>query len=355
MAIYLHEKFAPKIAEAFIRESFIDGRLNNQYSFSGVRTVKINTPVTVPLNDYVRQGANRYGVPTEMQDTVQEMSLTEDKSFTMTIDKGNLLDQNGTKAAARMLALEVKEQVVPEKDRYTFRQLALQAGTIAGNSAALTRSNICERISEGTRVLDEAEVPSDGRTLFVTPAVYKLLRLSDEFIKTEALAQKSLAKGVVGEYDGMPVVKVLSSRFPQNVNFMIVHKSAATAPSKITDTKLHTDPPGLSGNLLEGRFYYGCFVIGARAAGIYVEVDTGSGKSAVLSAPAVTEAGAITVAGGTTVKYTTDGSDPRYSAAATVITASVTGIGAPGDTVKAYACKTDGSAFPSPVAAAVRA
>lgn len=353
MAIYLHEKFAPKVAEAFARESFADGRLNNQYSFSGVRTVKISTPVTVPLNDYVRKGANRYGVPQEMEDTVQEMTLSQDKSFTMTIDKGNSLDQNGTKAAARMLALEIKEQVVPEKDRYTFRQLATQAGCIAGNSTALTKANICERISEGTRVLDDAEVPSDGRTLFVTPAAYKLLRLSDEFIKTEALAQVSLAKGVVGEYDGMPVVKVLTSRFPANVNFMIVHKSSATAPSKIADTKLHQDPPGLSGNLLEGRFYYGCFVIGARANGIYVEVDTTSGKGVVLAPPAVSEAGAITVPSGTTVKYTTDGSDPRYSTGAAVITANATGIGTAGQKVRAYAFKA--GAFPSPVAEAVRA
>lgn len=352
MAIYLHEKFAPKIAEAFARESFADGRLSNQYSFSGARTVKISTPVTVPLNDYVRQGASRYGVPGEMQDTIQELTLSQDRSFTMTIDKGNHLDQNGTKAAARMLALEIKEQVVPEKDRYTFRRLAEQAGHIVGNSAPLTRNNVCERISEGTRVLDESEVPSDGRTLFVTPAVYKLLRLSDEFIKTEQLAQRSLTRGLVGEYDNMQVVKVVSSRFPANVNFLIVHRSAATAPSKIADTKLHTDPPGLSGNLLEGRFYYGCFVIGARAGGIYAEIDTGDGKGAVLAAPAVTEAGAITVAAGTTVKYTLDGSDPRYSANATVITASASGIGAAGDRLRAYAFK-DG-AFPSPVAEVTR-
>lgn len=355
MAIYLHEKFAPRVAEAFVRESFIDGRLNDQYSFSGVKTVKISSILTVPLGDYTKNGSNRYGNPEEVQDTVQEMTMRQDKAFTMTIDKGNNLDQNGIKGAAKVLAREIKERVVPEKDRYTFKRLAMQAGIIVGNSAKLEKSNVCDRISEGTRVLDDAEIPESGRTLFVTPAVYKLLRMSDEFIRTEPLAKKSLSKGRVGEYDGMPVVKVISSRFPANVNFMIVHKSAATAPSKIADTKIHTDPPGLSGNLLEGRFYYDCFVIGAKADGIYVEVDTGSGKGTVLAAPAVTAAGAITVASGTTVKYTTDGSDPRYSAHATVITANATGVGEVGETVKAYTCKADESAFPSVVAQVKRA
>lgn len=354
MAIYLHDKFAPKVAEAFARESFADGRLNDQYSFSGVKTVKISTILTAPLNDYSRQGSNRYGNPEEVQDTIQELTMSQDKSFTMTIDKGNHLDQNGLKAAAKVLALEIKERVVPEKDRYTFSRLASMAGTISGNSAALSKSNVCERISEGTRILDDAEVPESGRTLFVTPAVYKLLRLSDEFLKNEALGKKALAKGQVGEYDNMPVVKVVSSRFPAYVNFLIVHKSAATAPSKIADTKIHTDPPGLSGNLLEGRFYYDCFVIGAKANGIYADVDTASGKGSVLAAPTLTAAGAITVPSGAAVKYTLDGSDPRFSSGALSLSASATAIGAAGDTIKAYSFDPSGTAFPSPVAQVTR-
>lgn len=356
MAIYLHEKFAPKIAEAFRRESFIDGRLGNGYSFSGVKTVKLTTPLTVPLNDYQRSGVNRYGTPKEMQDIVQELTMSQDKSFSLTVDKGNQADQNGIKAAARMLALEVREQVVPEKDRYTFGRLAAMAGMIVGSAAALTKTNICERISEGTRVLDDGEVPADGRTLFVNAGVYKLLRLSEEFIKCESLASRSLKKGEVGEYDNMPVVKVPSSRFPAGLNFLIVHKSAATAPSKISDTKLHTDPPGLSGNLMEGRFYYDCFVIGARANGIYAEVNTGAGGSAVLAAPTVTgdAGGSISVASGTTVNYTTDGSDPRYSQSASLITANKTGgFGETGQLLRAYALKE--GAFASPVSEAVLA
>ena len=203
--------------------------------------------------------------------------------------------------------------------------------------------------------MDDAEVPESGRTLFVTPAVYKLLRLSDEFLKNESLGKKALVKGQVGEYDNMPVVKVVSSRFPAHVNFLIVHKSAATAPSKIADTKIHTDPPGLSGNLLEGRFYYDCFVIGAKASGIYADVNTASGKGSVLAAPTLTDAGAITVPSGATVKYTLDGSDPRYSSSGIQITASASGLGKAGDLLKAYSFDPSGTAFPSPVAQVTRA
>ena len=349
MAINLHSKYEKAIATALVRESLISGKLNNEYSFSGVRTVKISTPQTVPLVDYTRNGTSRYGTPQEMQDTVQEMTMSQDKSFSLTVDKGNNADQSGIKAAGKMLALQIKERVVPMKDQYTFMRLAQLAGNVVGNPTALTKSTVLDRIFEGSRVLNDAEIPADGRTLYVPAAVYKLLLLSDEFIKLEALGKKSVAKGEVGMVDGMTVVSVPAGRWPANVNFMIVYKNSATAPSKINDTKLHQDPPGISGNLLEGRFYYDVFVIGARAAGIYVEVDTSSDKSAVLAAPTIAAAtGVITPPSGASVKFTTDGTDPRYSDTAQAGTAAGTGAG---QVVKAYAYKE--GAYPSPVAEAI--
>ena len=129
------------------------------------------------------------------------------------------------------------------------------------------------------------------------------------------------------------------------VNFILLHKRAATAPEKIHDCKTHIDPPGISGNLVEGRFYYDLFVYGHKADGVYVDVTTG-GSVTVLAAPTIAAAGgAITAASGATAYYTTDGTDPRYSLTAKAGTAPAGGKGV---VVKAYQVK-DG-AFPSPVA-----
>ena len=345
MAVNLHTKYEKNIADAYVRESLIKGRISDWYSFVGARTVKVTTPQTVPMTDYVREGANRYGEPTEMGDIVQEMTLTQDRSFSLVIDKGNNLDQSGLKSASRMLGLQIREQAIPEMDRYCFKKLAETGGTIVGNSTALTKSNICERISEGTVLMDDAEVPADGRTLYITAAGYKLLRLSPEFIAVEKFAEKALGKGVVGHYDNMEVVKVPAGRWPRNVNFILVHKNAATNPVKIADARLHRDPPGISGNLLEGREYYDLFVIGARCRGIYVEVDTSEGKGRVLAAPAISSDGAITGEDGASFRYTTDGSDPRYSE--TAQHGAQADVTAAGTVVRAYAVM-DG-AYPSPV------
>ena len=344
-AINLHTKYESEIQTRFTRESLINGLLSNDYSFAGVKTVRISTPITVPMTDYTRNGANRYGTPVEMEDTVQELTLTQDKSFTLTIDKGNNADQNGIKAAGKMLALQISEKAIPLMDKYSFERLSKLGGKIVGDSSAITKSNVCERITRGTTYMDDKEVPAFGRTLFVPSETYAKLRLSEEFKSCDHLMNKSLSKGQVGTYDNMTVIKVPASRWPENVNFMIVHKRAACAPVKLNDTKYHKDPPGISGALLEGRQYYDLFVFGAKCDGVYVEVNSSSAE--ICELPQITAGGAISCStDGVTIKYTTDGSDPRYSMSAK------TGTGAdvtePGTVIKAYAFK-DG-AFPSEVA-----
>ncbi|MBQ2742306.1 MAG: chitobiase/beta-hexosaminidase C-terminal domain-containing protein [Oscillospiraceae bacterium] len=345
MAVNLHTKYDKVIQSRFVRESLLVGTLDNSYSFTGVKTVKISTPLTVPMVDYTRSGSNRYGTPTEMQDVVQELTLTQDKSFSLTIDKGNDEDQDGIKEAGKMLDLQISEQAVPLMDKYGFARLSQMAGMVVGNSTALSKNNVCERITAGTTYLDNKEVPSFGRTLFVPSDTYAKLRLSEEFQKCDGLLNKSLAKGQVGTYDNMRVVKVPSSRWPANVNFIIVHKRAACAPVKLNDTKLHKDPPGISGNLLEGRQYYDLFVFGAKCDGVYVEVNTASGAGTVCATPTLTGDELASTTSGATIKYTTDGTDPRYSASAKVYTTKLTAES--GTEIRAYAYK-DG-AFPSGV------
>ena len=350
MAVHLHEKYAKEIQTRYVKGSLVSGHLSDAYTFSGVRTVNISTPVTVPMTDYTRSGTNRYGTPEEMQDIVQELTLTQDKSFSLTIDKGNNEDQNGIKAAGKMLALQISEQAVPTMDKYCFNALVQKAGKIQGESTALSKSNVCTRVTAGTTYMDDAEIPSENRTLFVPSATYAMLRLSDEFQKCDPMIEKSLSKGQVGTYDGMAVIKVPAGRWPANVNFLIVHKNAGCAPVKLNDTKLHQDPPGISGALLEGRQYYDLFVFGAKCEGVYADVDTGSGKGTMVATPTITAAsGAIAcTTSGATIKYTTDGTDPRYSKSAKV--GSTADVTASGTVVKAYAYK-DGC-FPSAVASA---
>ena len=74
MAINLASKYSDQIAEVFTRASFIKGKTAETYDLTGVKTLKVYTPITVEEVDYDRDGGlKRYGDVTEMQDVVQEL------------------------------------------------------------------------------------------------------------------------------------------------------------------------------------------------------------------------------------------------------------------------------------------
>lgn len=183
MAINLASKYSDQIAEVFTRASFIKGKTAETYDLTGVKTLKVYTPITVEEVDYDRDGGlKRYGDVTEMQDVVQELTMTQDKAFTLTIDKGNNLDQNLVKNAADMLRLQLNEKSTPAADKYAFKRFVTMAGSIV-ESAKPTKANIISKIADASQALDDALVPDDNRYLYLTSEMYKLVCTSDEFCR----------------------------------------------------------------------------------------------------------------------------------------------------------------------------
>ena len=343
MAINLAEAFSKKVAEAFKQDSLTDSATGHDYSFSGTRTVRVWSVDTVPLVDYQRTGSNRYGTPVELGDTVQEMTMRDEKSWTFTIDKGNQSDQYNIKGATRAAKRQIEQQVIPYVDKYRFREWCTNAGIIEGLSAAPTKGDIVDAIFDAGAAMSDRLVPWSNRTLYIPNEYFKLLALSDQFISIEALGKKSVSKGEVGEIDNMVVKRVPASYLPAGVYFLVKYKGSTVDPVKLNDMKIHQDPPGIGGNLLEGRIYHDSFVLGTKANGLYVAGASGS----VTAAPTIKDTtGTVTITKKGTCKYTVDGTDPRYSATAQVY--SNTFSAEKGVVVKAVDVET--GKFPSAVA-----
>lgn len=333
--INLASKYASAAQERFYKDSITESSFSKDMDmeFTGVRTVKVYDIDTAPLNDYKRSGTSRYGTPEELTDNVQEFIMTQDKAFTYTIDKGNAREQFNVKQAGTSLKRQMREVVTPYIDRYRMKKWAEGAGIVVGLSSAPNKSTIGGLIMDGTVALDDALAPSDGRALYVTSAGYKLLKLCDEFTSSEALTNKAVGKGVVGEFDGMVVKKVPSSYMPYGAYFMIIVKGAAISPMKLNDYKIHTDPPGISGDLVEGRIMFDAFVKGTKANGIYVAAPQANVSAAVSVTITTHEA---TITGSGTIMYTDDGSDPRYSASAKKYDSGTKPTTTKGVTIRAY-------------------
>lgn len=346
--INLASKYASKVAERFRETSFTDGAFNKDYEFTGVKTVKVYSINTAPLGDYTRSGTSRYGTPEDLGDTVQELVMSQDKSFTFIIDKGNTGEQMNTKAAGRALRREIDEVINPYVDKYRLQVWAGKAGKIQGIPAP-TKDTIVSQIMDGVLFLDNNLVPGDGRELRISASYYKMLKTCADFSPMDRVSEKAIIKGQVGEIDGMRVVKIPDSYMPEGVYFMITHKSACLSPMKLQDYKVHKDPPGISGDLAEGRVIFDAFVLSARANGVYVAAEESKVVEGVTLSPAsgpVTTTTRIVMTcptSGAAIYYTLDGSDPRHNPNAKLYTAGANGIitmGWTGETtVRAYASK----------------
>ena len=268
--INLAQKYERKVDEAFKKASFTAPLVNNDYNFDGVDTIKIYRIPTVSLNDYTRSGTSRYGSPDELQDEVDTYKLSTDKAFTFTIDKGNNQDQLNVKDAGRALKREIDQVIVPAQDKQVIAKIANAA--VLNNqvgTGAISKSNAYEKFLDGQEVLDNKLVPTEGRVALVNTSFYKAIKLDSSFTKTGDMATKLSYKGLVGEIDGVPVIKVPSSYMPTNCEFIITHPIATINPKKLTDYKIHRDPPGINGNLIEGRVRYDTFVLEGKKDAIY--------------------------------------------------------------------------------------
>ena len=310
MAIYLTEEYAKAVEKLYTHTSFLRPHCKANIDMIGKKTCKVYQILTSNLNDYKREGANRYGVPNDVQDIVNEYTITQDKAFTAIVDKGDGSQQAISNKAGQYLRQQISEKCVPTGDKYGFGRIA-RFGHIHGVTSAPTKSDIVSTVYDAAAYMDDHYVPDNDRILFVRVSDYKKIILSDEWVKLDNLAGKQLPTGVVGQIAGFTVVKVPDRLFPTDVYMLAIHEQALAFPYTIDDTKIHQDPPGISGALIEGRQIYDLFVLSSRADSIVV-----IGKSASQQACSVSIAShsaTVTAADADEIWYTLDGSDPRFS------------------------------------------
>lgn len=274
MAINLVTRFQPYVDEAFTAGSKASMLTNHDFNWSGAHTIKIHKVNTVPMSDYDRAGtgenASRYGALGKVENTIEEMTLTKDRSFTFVIDTLDNDETDGVLSAAAALGRQQREVIIPEVDTYVYSVMTANAGTKVTN-VTLTSNNLYDEIIQATETMDNNDVPDTGRILTVTPATYRLLKKCPDLDIDCDITAEQKAKGVVGMIDGMDVVKLPAKRLPAKFGFMIAHPVATVAPTKLEEYRTHDNPPGISGKLVEGRIVYDAFVLDNKKMAIYYE------------------------------------------------------------------------------------
>ncbi|WP_087066444.1 FN3 associated domain-containing protein [Intestinibacillus massiliensis] len=333
--INLAAKYASQIENVFGASSFVKPNTDEHIDFSGAQEVKVYTLQTNKPTTYKRNGGSRYGNLEEIGETVQNLRMSQDTAFCGTVDKGNAADQPIKNKASAWIREEIRLEITPMADKYALSRF-IRFGHVATVTAEPTKTNIHDELTKCVEYFDDHLVPESDRVLYVTAKMYSYIRMAPEFLGVDKLGEASLSRGTVGEVHGMKVVKVPASYLPANCYFVATNKKSVIFPYKINETKVHTDPVGVSGAVVEGRQYYDAFVMAAKCDGVYALVKASEKLAAPTLECATPGTTPVTVkcSGANEIRYTTDGSDPRFSDSAKLTSGSVGTTGwQAGDTV----------------------
>ena len=271
-SIDLATKYLPFTDEIFTTESRISLLTTDHFTWESASTVKIYKITTSAMNDYGRAGPtpgvwSRYGPVEGLDATTQSMTLRKDRSFTFAVDALDADETVQQLQGASALARQIREVVIPEIDRWAYQEMTANAGQ--NESGALTVANIYQSVIAAKNALDEAEVPETGRFLLVTPNTFALMKQAELIIMMTEIGQDMRLRGVIATLDGMEVVRVPANRLPEDFGFLAGHPVATVAPVKLSSYRIHENPPGINGALVEGRFNYDAFVLDNKAKALY--------------------------------------------------------------------------------------
>ena len=255
------------------------------------KTVKIFKITMNGLGNYDR--TNGYPA-SDMGGTWETMTLNQDRAREFTVDRMDN-EESLNQAFGQLVGEFMRTQVIPEIDAYRFATYAGWSG-VGGTAAALTNSTTLEAIDVGTQTLDDAEVPPDGRLLFVCPTIYMYLKQQVTRFVTQ---NDTKVNRLIDTFDGMEVVKVPQTRFynqvtlntgsdptsggytktastGRNINFLMLHPSAILQATKLAMPKIFSpdEYQKLDAWLYQHRHYHDAFVYDNKKAGVYAHIGT---------------------------------------------------------------------------------
>ena len=282
MAINLTTQYKDKVAERFKAGSKTDKGAGHDYEFIGAKTIVVYSVDVVDTVNYDRTvgednatGGFRFGKINELGDTKQELTVTQDKAFTFSIDAGNSAQQLNIKQANKCLKRQWDEKCTPEIDAYRLASWVAGKGLTGSNAITvskdgqLTEKTIVAAIFGAGAQMSDDLVPVAGRTLYIPELTFVKFRLADVVMGADAISAENIQRGYRGTIDGMDVVTVPSKIFPEGYNFIIKYKNATVDPVQLKNLRVQKNPIGIDGDVVEGRYIYDSFVLNSKCKGVY--------------------------------------------------------------------------------------
>jgi hypothetical protein len=261
--------------------------LTQSPEFLGANEIKVMQLSTVGLGTYDRATGYPSGDITAEWVT---MTLAAERGRAFSLDRMDNEESLGL-VLGRLINEWMRVHVAPEIDAYRFAKYATGAGQVVSAGATLTKDTIEAAIDVATLAMNEAEVPEEGRKLYMSMTCKQFL---EQAIGRE-LANENRVNTKVQVYNDMEVIGVPQGRFytqitlnagatsdaggyaktsstGKDINFMIIHPTAVCQPIKLNNLKYFSPEVNQQsdGHLWQYRLYHDAFVYDNKENGIYL-------------------------------------------------------------------------------------
>lgn len=291
--ITLFKKYIDKLDEVYkqsAKTSILDGDTTLVQMGANTNEIVIPKISMDGLGDYSRNSGYIDGDVTLTNETV---TFNYDRGRAFSVD--NMDNEETAGVAFGKLASEfIRTKVVPEMDAFRFAQYAGTSGIskVSAGATLSTGTDVISALRTAINKMDEDEVPTEDRHLFITPTLYGLVQDLDTTKSKEVLnrfADVTLVPQTrfytaITLYDGKTDTSSQDSGVNQkpggyvkatagkDINFMVIHKPALLQYTKHTVSKVITPEENQSADAY--KFPYRAYgladVYENKVAGIYL-------------------------------------------------------------------------------------
>lgn len=285
--ISLAQKYLPILDEVYKRQSLTSMFDTANANWVGANTVNLFSFTSNGMANYDRDAGYVMG---NVTGGWEDYTITQDRGRAFQIDYLDNEETLGQSVAAALSQVE-RVDVVPEVDAYRFATWASTTGVgSATGTITVGTTNVADLVSAAEASMDDAEVPYEGRVLFISPTAYQCLKGN---IERRIINSEDNVNMNVEYFDDMQVIRVPQGRFNtaitlnapttaagaggytatgDAINFMIVHPSAILQVMKHRNLRTFTPDQNIEADAYRINFRYAhdTWVLDQKVKGIYV-------------------------------------------------------------------------------------
>ena len=297
MAVYSYaEQFTQFLAQKYAKELCSDAlaQSNQQVKFLNAQTIKLPRITVSGYKDHTRSLGFNSGT---LSNDWEPKKLAHDRDIEFWIDPMDIDETNLALSVANIQNTFEEEQAIPEKDSYRFSKLHAELTAYSGriDKTVVDAAVFLEQFDTEMALMDEAGVPEEGRIIYVTPAMNKIVKEADGLQRVVTVTSPVSVNRKVHSLDDVQIKMVPAARMKSKydftdgcvaavdadqINWILVHPSCVVARDKYSYIKLFTpgtDSRTADGYLYQNRCYGDLFLLERKAAGCALNVTPHDG------------------------------------------------------------------------------